>query len=362
MPEPPRRNTSQPDPTRTTGPRRFLLALCMAAVTTFGGMSAAQVVHADPDLTLDEVRERVDGLYKEANVAAERYHQATDELDDIERRLAKAQERVERQEARLRDLISDVGGFAAATYRTGGIDPTLQVLLADDPEDYLAKASVVDAYAKQQAEQLAAVAEHRQRLEQDTLLADEALTRLQAVEEVLEAEKAHAETLLADAQRLLDSLEAEERERLERERRAAAAERESRAAEREAEQPAPDVPASGRGQVALDFALAQLGKPYAWGGNGPDAYDCSGLTKAAWAAAGVSLPRSSHQQIGVGTRVSWDQMRPGDLIFFYSPISHVGIYAGNGQMVHAVRPGVPVSLESLDGHYRSNLAGVSRPA
>lgn len=367
MPEFPRRNIGRHRATRTTRPRRYLVGLCTAAVTTLGGISAAQVGHADPDLTLDEVKERVDELHHEAANAAERYHQATDELDDVERRLAKARERVKRQEARLKELITEVGGFAAATYRTGGIDPTLQVLMADDPEEYLAKASVVNAYSRQQAGQLLAVANQRQRLEQDTLLADEELSRLEAIEAQLDEEKARAEKLLADAERLLDSLEAEERARLEQERRdaerAAAAARESRASERSGDDSAPtsDVPASARGQVALDFAMAQLGKPYAWGGNGPGSYDCSGLTRAAWAAAGVSLPRSSHQQIGVGTRVSWDQMRPGDLIFFYSPISHVGIYAGNGKMVHAVRSGVPVSLDSLEGHYRSNFAGAARP-
>jgi peptidoglycan DL-endopeptidase CwlO len=363
VPELSGRNTSQPGPTRTAGPRRVLVALCTAAVVSLSGLPAAQLGFADPNLTLEEVEERVNELYKAANVAAENYHQATDELGEIERRLAKAQDRVERQEARLKDLIREVGGFAAATYRTGGIDPTLQVMLADDPEDYLAQASVVDAYAKQQADQLAAVAEQRQRLEQDILLADEELARLRAVEDVLEEEKTAAEDLLAEAQRLLDNLQAEERRRLEEQRRAAAAEQESRAAQRSDDPPDPGSgdPGSGHGQIALNFALAQVGKPYQWGGNGPDAYDCSGLTRAAWAAAGVSLPRSSHQQIGVGTRVSWDQLKPGDLIFFYNPISHVGIYAGNGQMVHAVKPGVPVSVVSLDGYYRSHFAGATRP-
>ena len=87
----------------------------------------------------------------------------------------------------------------------------------------------------------------------------------------------------------------------------------------------------------------------------------SATRQAAWAAAGVSLPRSSSQQIGVGTRVSWDNLRPGDLMFFYSPISHVGMYAGNGRMVHAVKPGTPVSMVELSGYYQSNFSGATRP-
>src|SRR5690606_22604353 len=213
---------------------------------------------------------------------------------------------VERQEARLKELIAEIGGFAAATYRSGGIDPTMQMLLAEDPEEYLAQAAVIDAYARQQGEQLTEVAAQRQRLEQDSLLYDEEAARLEAVQQQLAEEKATAEKLLAEAQELLDSLEAEERARLEAEQRAAeeaalaareqAAGQESRSSDRTGSS---DAPASGKGAVALDFAMAQLGDPYVWGGTGPDGWDCSGLTQAAWAAAGVSLPRSSSQQIGV---------------------------------------------------------------
>lgn len=364
MPEPFSRTTSDPGPSaHALRPRHALVTLCAAVATVGGGLAGAQVVSADPDLTLDEVKERVADLHHEAEVAAERYHRATDELDDLERQLAKAEEKVESQESLLKEMISDVGGFAAASYRAGGMDPTLQILLSDDPDDYLAQASVIDAYANQQAEQLAAVATQRQRLEQDTLLVEEDLARIEALEQELAEEKARADELLAEAEALLDQLEAEERARLEEERRQAErealAEQESRTEDRSDDG---SSGGSGKGQIALDFALAQLGDAYLWGGTGPDAWDCSGLTQAAWAQAGVSLPRSSGAQIGVGTRVSWDQLQPGDLVFFYSPISHVGIYAGNGQMVHAVRPGVPVEVVDLGGYYASNFAGATRPA
>jgi cell wall-associated NlpC family hydrolase len=371
VPEPPRRTTNEPGPTHTRRvgrSRRFIVVLCTAAVASFGGITSAQVGYADPDLTLEEVKERVDELHHEAEVAAERFHQASDELENIERRLAKADENVSRQEARLAELLADLGDFAAASYRSGGIDPTMQMLLAEDPDKYLAQAAVIDAYTRQQGDQLREVTAQRQQLEQDSLLYDEELARLDAVQEQLAEEKSGAEELLAEAQQLLDGLEAEERARLAAEEEAAeqaalearqaAAEEESRSSERTESS---DEPASGKGQTALNHAMAQLGDPYVWGGTGPDGWDCSGLTQAAWAAAGVSLPRSSYQQIGVGTRVSWDNVRPGDLMFFYSPISHVGMYAGNGQMVHAVKPGTPVSLVDLEGYYRSNFAGATRP-
>nr|WP_281352525.1 NlpC/P60 family protein [Phytoactinopolyspora alkaliphila] len=104
--------------------------------------------------------------------------------------------------------------------------------------------------------------------------------------------------------------------------------------------------------------MAQRGEPYQWGGSGPNSWDCSGLTMMAWRQAGVSLPRSSGSQIGVGTRVSRSQLQPGDLVFYYSPISHVAIYIGNGQIVHATKPGDVVKVSPVD---QMPFAGASRP-
>ncbi|MBB1246974.1 C40 family peptidase, partial [Streptomyces durbertensis] len=101
-------------------------------------------------------------------------------------------------------------------------------------------------------------------------------------------------------------------------------------------------PASGRAAQALAYARGALGKPYVWGATGPHSFDCSGLTQAAWRSAGVSLPRTTYTQVNAGRRVSRDQLAPGDLVFFYSGLTHVGLYVGNGQMIHAPRPGAPV--------------------
>ena len=100
-------------------------------------------------------------------------------------------------------------------------------------------------------------------------------------------------------------------------------------------------------QVAVDTALAQLGKPYVWGAAGPNSFDCSGLTQFAYGAAGIGLPHSSRMQAGVGTPVAHAALQPGDLVFFYSPISHVGIYVGNGQVVAAPTGGDVVKIQSM---------------
>src|SRR3954452_22177758 len=101
-------------------------------------------------------------------------------------------------------------------------------------------------------------------------------------------------------------------------------------------------------QVAVDTALAQQGKPYVWAGAGPNSFDCSGLTQYAYAAAGISLPHSSQMQSTMGTPVARADLQPGDLVFFYSPVGHVGIYLGDGLMVHAPTTGSVVKIVSLD--------------
>ncbi|GAA2664047.1 C40 family peptidase [Streptomyces lunalinharesii] len=151
------------------------------------------------------------------------------------------------------------------------------------------------------------------------------------------------------------------------------------AAERAPERPAPPTPTAGtaptapgapaalappvdaraaRAARAVAFAHSALGKPYAWGATGPAAYDCSGLTLAAWRAGGVTLPRTTYTQIASGTRVDWPRLRPGDLVFFHPGISHVGLYIGGGEMIHAPHAGTPVEIAPLN---RLPYAGATRP-
>lgn len=108
------------------------------------------------------------------------------------------------------------------------------------------------------------------------------------------------------------------------------------------------APATGRGAAAVAFAKAQVGKPYGWGAAGPNAYDCSGLTSAALKSAGVTLPRTSQAQLSGGTRVPLSQAQPGDLVVYYSGASHVGVYVGDGQIVHSSRPERPVSVAAVN--------------
>jgi peptidoglycan DL-endopeptidase CwlO len=354
----------------TTGRGDRRVALRGVTLAALGTVALAVVIpassQADPQPTLADVQKQVDELHHQGEQAAERYNVATDKLAELQRQVAAARADVERQKAKLTDLTKVMGGFAAASYRTGAMDPTMQVLLAEDPGDFLTQASVVDAYAAQQAGALRLVAIERQRLAEDQATAAEQMARLKRVEATLKKEKQTFEEKLAKAQVLLNTLKAEERAALDRER--AAREQASRSAARQSQNTLKenatavatgDVPASGKGAKALQFALAQVGEPYVYGGAGPDSWDCSGLTMMAWKAAGVSLPHGAKDQYASTPHVSKSALQPGDLVFFYSPIHHVGIYAGNNKVVHAPKPGDVVSVDPID---YMPFAGASRPA
>jgi len=360
-------------PRRRARLRRHLLVLSVGAATVAGGFALAPAGIAEPQPTLEEVKSRVDELHEKASAANERYNAATDTLAEIQLRLSRAQTDVGRQEARVKKLTAETGMFAAATYRAGGLDPAIHALFADDADDFLTQASVIDAYSTQQAEQLEAVSAERRELEQKRLVADEERARQEAIKAVLTEEKEKIDGLLAEQQKLLARLTAEEQARLERERQrereAAMSQREqasariSRGSSSGSDAPVADVPASGRAAIAVRAGLSKVGYPYVYGGKGPDSFDCSGFTSGAWRQAGVSLSSSSRAQASQGTRVSKDQLQPGDILFYGSPVSHVAMYIGDGKVVHASNPRTDVTIAPAfqAGGSRKPYAGAMRP-
>ena len=163
---------------------------------------------------------------------------------------------------------------------------------------------------------------------------DDRRARMAALEKQLAKEQAAVQDKLAEAKDQLGQLKEDERKEL--------------LASRSGSVRLPtDVPASGRAGAAVAYALAQVGDAYVYGAMGENAFDCSGLTMRASAQAGVSLPHSSSAQFGSGPRVSTSDLQPSDLVFYYSPISHVGLYIGNGMIVHAANPGTGVVVSGL---------------
>jgi cell wall-associated NlpC family hydrolase len=356
--------------------RTALVALTTISLTGFGLVSLSGPASADPGLDqvrdrVESVGERVDDLYHQAEVVNERLLAAKVDHQEAAKALQASKKAVRAQDAELTDTTTQMGGFAAAAYRQGIVEPTLYLVLSDDPTNALDESMMLDSYAASQASDLAQAAAKRQALLVKQADIEEQEATLAALEQTIAEERASLDSKVDQAEALLASLEGKEQrllERLEAQRAERAAEQAARAASREAPAPAESAsdtpeapaaaPASGRGRAAVAFALGQIGDYYAYGGTGPSAWDCSGLTGGAWAAAGVSVPRTSQAQFYGLPRVSMDALQPGDIIGYYGGVSHVGLYIGNGQIVHASRPGRPVAIAPL---YSMPVAGAVRP-
>ncbi|WP_031083821.1 C40 family peptidase [Streptomyces sp. NRRL WC-3549] len=325
------------------------LALAGAATATaFEG--AAQ---AEPQLTPAQVKAEVDRLYHDAEVATEKYNGAKEKAAATEKSLDALRDQAARRTERLNAARNALGSFATAQYRTGGIDPAVRLALSSDPDQYLERASFEDRAGDRQTGALNGVRRQATEIAQLRARAEDELKDLTSRRAELRRQKETVHSKLADAQRLLATLTADQRADFERGDGGGPA-RADRGTPRGAV-PAPNA----RAAQAVAFAYGALGKPYVWGATGPDSFDCSGLTQAAWRAAGVSLPRTTYSQINAGTRVSRSELAPGDLVFFYSGISHVGMYIGGGQMIHAPRPGAPVRVAPVSD---MPFAGATRVA
>ncbi|BFO20811.1 hypothetical protein SHKM778_71990 [Streptomyces sp. KM77-8] len=185
----------------------------------------------------------------------------------------------------------------------------------------------------QQVDALKEIQAKQRELAQQRSEASEKLKDLSSTRTELGNKKKEVQGKLSSAQKLLNTLTAAEKQEIAQEQTRA-----TRTSEREAL--SVNVPA-GSGRAAAAFAAAQskLGSPYVYGATGPSSYDCSGLTSWAYAQAGVGIPRTSESQTGAGTRIySVDQLKVGDLVFFFNDLHHVGLYAGNGQIIHAPAP------------------------
>ncbi|MEV0007769.1 NlpC/P60 family protein [Streptomyces sp. NPDC051840] len=333
------RRPKQPSRTRVT----VLTATAAAAVAL-----TSQAAHADPKPTKNEVKAKVDKLYHEAEEATEKYNGAKEQQDELKKQADALQDKVARGQEELNTLRSELGSLAAAQYRSGGLDPSIQLLLSSDPDGFLDKASALDQLTAKQAESLRKIQAKQRTLAQQRKEAQGKLADLAEVRTTLGENKKKFQGKLAAAQKLLNTLTAAERAKMaEDEQRA------SRSAGDRVEL-GNEVPASALGAAALAAADTRVGKPYVRAATGPDSFDCSGLTMWAYAQAGADITRTTYTQINEGTRIGRSQLKPGDLVFF-SNTSHVGLYAGNNTVLHAPYPGAYVRYESMDtvGSYQA---------
>ncbi|MEU5362784.1 NlpC/P60 family protein [Streptomyces sp. NPDC005925] len=328
------RRPKQPSRTRVT-----VLTTAAAAAVALSSQAANAAPSEKP--SKDEVKAKVDKLYEQAEHATEKYNGAKEKQEKLQKEISTIQDNVARGQEELNDLRDGLGSMASAQYRSGGIDPSVQLFLSADPDDYLDKASTLDQLSGQQIEGLKKIQEKQRELAQERAEASDKLKDLASTRTELGKKKKEVQSKLAAAQKLLNTLTAKEKAAL-----AAEDARATRSSERQAL--GGSTAASGRAAAAYSAAQSKLGSPYVYGATGPSSYDCSGLTSWAYAQAGVSIPRTSEAQSGIGTRISAvGDLQVGDLVFFFSDLHHVGLYAGNGQVIHAPRTGTVVRYESM---------------
>jgi cell wall-associated NlpC family hydrolase len=328
-------------------PRRAARSLLLAAVVlplTVLSTGSNTTALATP-ATSARLEEQLDRLNREADQLVEQYNQSNEALQRVQRSLKTLRAQASGAEADLRRLRTTLGARASAAYVQGAGSAVAAVLGSDDPAAAIARVQVLDLLAAHDGDLMdqLGVAGKAFAERQASLVAAE---KAQAAEvKRLAAKKAEVEGAAARTRALLSRM---------------------RAADRPAA-PSPVAPppsggggggpVSGSAAAVVAYARAQVGKPYCYGGEGPGCFDCSGLTMRAWQQAGVSLPHSSAAQYNVGRRLSASELRPGDLIFYYSPISHVSIYIGGGQRISATHTGDYVRVQSLG----SSIVGYARP-
>jgi cell wall-associated NlpC family hydrolase len=328
---------------------RILTALAvMAGVLAPVSASGAQ--------TLAQVQAKIRQLEEDATAAAEGAQEAKVKLAALTKTLNGIKAKAEIQGQTVSALQKSLGTIAIEQYKTGGFGQSFELLFSSDPALYLSSAGALDAITRRKSAQLRKFETAQQRLNATTLTVNDKLALVAAAQKKLTAQSALAQKKLAEAEKLLSKLTKAERERLAR--LAEDEENADQASSLKAAKEASGV--SGRAGIAIKYALKQIGDRYVFGSSGMVTWDCSGLTMRAFQAAGVSLPHSSAAQSRLGKKVSLNALKPGDLLFYGRPISHVSIYLGGGKMVHAPRSGSRVKVAPSGSLGRKPLVGARR--
>lgn len=365
-----------------SAPRRGR-GVAFAAIT--GAILLGTVASVDPGAQaapdpIDQAKVRLAQLDEQTSKVQEDYTEAQAALDKAQKDLDRSQRDLKTQSDKVATMRKALGRVALSDYQSGGgVSMTTQLVASGDSGQFLSKLATIQNATERTSVQFQDFQAEQARLKSMK-------SQAEADRATIESQRNQQAKLLADAKKkeqeakqVVDRLTAQQRAELKRqqaaEAQAAAAHAVSRSAGRPTDQQSalgqpsssstqstqasqtgsdPSHGVSSRAQSALNFALAQLGKPYIWGGTGPTGYDCSGLMMASWGKAGVSLPRTAAAQYAAGTPVSTSDLQPGDLVFFYPGITHVGMYIGDGKFIHASSPrtGIKVSVLAQQPSYQ----------
>jgi len=321
-----------------TGPRT---AVTLATATVGSIALVPGLAHADPSANLNDVKNQVSNLHEQAEQASEAYDQAAGNLAALQHKVDQIQARITAEQTQLSDAQSSLGSLAAAQYRSGGIDSSLQLMLAAAPDSFLQQATANAEVSSHSAGSMKTAQEITRQLGQDKSEASQDLQQLQKTRDQMAKNKADIDAKEKQAQALLDQLTPTQRTQYVQQQNQQTQQNET---------PPPGLPPApnARAATAVAFAEAQVGKPYVYGAAGPRGFDCSGLTMAAWAAAGVSMSHSSSAQAYEFPAVSEKDIAVGDLVIYYGSMHHVGIYVGGGKVIHAPYTGTVVQYAPIN--------------
>jgi cell wall-associated NlpC family hydrolase len=333
-----------------------MLPLLVAGVLTVA-LAAVPAAAQPAQPTPADAREQLRQAQHEAEALTEQWHAATDEFtakqaeaDRLRAAVDPARAAADQARADEEGFRTQIDGLALTFVENGKLDQFNAFLASSSPQDYLDQMSALESLSAEHATQLDDLLDKVRQADRTKADADDATARAQAAADDahkaaddIAARKADADKRIDDVEKLLRELSPEERD----------------AYNGPGEDGPVDIVGTGAGVEALRAAATRLGKPYVWGASGPNSFDCSGLTSWAFNQAGVTLPRSSSAQSSVGRSVSWSDMQPGDLVFYYSPVSHVGIYAGGGKMINAPQSGDVVKYQTVSADAFSGARRVS---
>ncbi|GAA1968965.1 C40 family peptidase [Kitasatospora viridis] len=363
---------------------RTRASILTAAAATAVALSTQTSAHADPAPTLDQVKTQVDDLNQKAEAADQAYVGAQEKQQTLQQQASQLQDQVARQQDQVTNLQNGLAGMAADQYANGGISPTVQLMLNSHPDTFLNQVGSINELNSTQSATLKDLQQEQRKLDQDKTETTAKLAELDATTTQLKATKDDAQAKLKAAQDLLNSLTEQQRQAIAAQEAQAAAKAQAAAqqAAAQAQSAASQQQAASRGSgrtdlgstgtpstisagnshaaAAIAAAVSKLGSPYVYGATGPSTFDCSGLMQWAYAQAGVSLPRTSQEQASAGTNIGTDisKAQPGDLIIFFADESHVGMYVGGGQIIHAPHTGAVVRYESATV---MQIAAIVRP-
>jgi len=340
-------------------PTRYLFRLFVLGCAVLAGATlTVPVASADPPVpdNATEAAQLVAQLGRDLEVLQEEQNEAQVALDRYIADAATSTVALGTVNTRLAEIDGRLRGVARSAFAGNQLGSLSALLTSGSPQEVIDRINTLEFMSGRDGALLDQATQTHDEAEALSDAADVAVAASQAALADIAARRADLESQIKTYQDLYDQLSAAERDLLTG-GSAEGGSAEGGSAEGEGGQAPPGeiLAPTEAARIAVETAYAQLGDTYVWGGDGPDEFDCSGLTMYSYAAAGVSLPHSSRSQSTMGIPVSRDELQPGDLVFYYSPVSHVAIYVGDGQIIHASTYGVPVSLDPVDpwGAYNS---------